>query len=353
MSSTYRRGSSDQAPGSTTITVKEWSSESLRRLFAAYYSLDPPLILPRDMARREFAIQPFDVESYVRHLSFKDEQSLRKYIRSRTPRHLYHSVAIYELPEAPTMEEKGWLGSELLFDLDLDHPGSCSSSMLDDECLLEGFKKARLVAKIVEDILGGRALIYFTGHRGFHVRGKCDDCMTLGKDERTEIAKLVRAEGLDVKVLFPRNARAAKPLPDDPGWRGLAASLGLDLRSSAEGIGVDIDSMVTSDPSRLTRVPGSLNAKGGLLVVPLCDSFRPSQALSPFRGQLDVKAIKQVDEASILGYRISLSADEEAELPASVAIYLHLNGYVKIEGGEVSVRRDTGWWPVQGCDWTP
>jgi len=123
----YRQGSSEGGR-EAYVEVRGWrGEESLRELFKAYYALDPPLVLPGDIIRREFAFQPFGLESYVRHLSFKDETSLRAYIKSKTPKHAYHSIAIYELPEAPSMEEKGWLGSDLLFDLDLDHPGLCGS----------------------------------------------------------------------------------------------------------------------------------------------------------------------------------------------------------------------------------
>ncbi|AMD30335.1 DNA primase small subunit PriS [Acidilobus sp. 7A] len=356
LSSTSRRGSSEGPREERVIEVERWTErEALKDIFKAYYDMDPPLVLPMDMARREFAIQPFEIDSYVRHLSFGDEHALRRFIKSKVPRHLYHSVGIYEIPGASSMEDKGWLGSELLFDLDLDHPGTCESELVDDECLVKGFEKAKVVARVISDMLGGKPLIYFTGHRGFHVRGLCSGCLSLGRDERLEIAKLVRAEGLDVSLLFPskKGVRPAAPSPSDPGWRGLAASLGIDLRATSEDVGVDIDVMVTQDPSRLTRVPGSLNAKGGMIVTPLCDSFTPGPHLSPFRGSLDVKAIKALDQTSVMGFKVSLSNGEELSLPASVALYLYLSGYVTITGGEVVVRRNTGWWPIQGCDWTP
>ena len=358
----YRQGSSEGAK-EVYLRIRSWSDDSLRELFQAYYSLNPPLVLPKDMARREFAFQPFGIESYVRHLAFKDEAALRSYLRAKTPRHAYHSVGIYELPEAPSMEEKGWLGSDLLFDIDLDHPGLCGSQVIDDACLAKGFEMAQRVAKVVERLLGGRALIYFTGHRGFHVRGKCDDCLTLGREERKEIAALVRADGIDLSYLFPLDSRLppAAPSPEDPGWRGLIAE-GLgggtrlkvsELSGLIAGLAVDIDAMVTEDPSRLTRIPGSLNAKGTLIVTPLCDSFSPGPMLSPFRGELEAKALRQIDEAKVLGYSVGAVEGEELALPAPAALYLWSSGLVELRGGEVVVVRNTGWWPVQGCNWEP
>ncbi|MGC9210473.1 MAG: DNA primase small subunit domain-containing protein [Acidilobus sp.] len=358
------RGWTDRAKR-TYVRVREWrGEETLRELFQAYYSLDPPFILPKDMMRREFAFQPFGSESYVRHLSFKDEASLRTYIKSRTPKHAYHSVAIYELPEAPTMEEKGWLGSDLLFDIDLDHPGLCSSPVIDDSCLVAGFKMAQRVVKVVRDLLGGRAMVYFTGHRGFHIRGKCEECFTLGKEERREIAKLVRGEGLDLSLVFPLGgkARPAPPTPEDPGVRGLlAAELGAggqrlsldELREAASRAFVDIDSMVTEDPTRLTRIPGTLNVKGPLIVTPLCDSFAPGPWMSPFRGELEARALKGLDQTRIIGYSVGFREGEELALPAPIALYLWSSGIVELRGGEIDVVGNPGWWPVQGCDWEP
>lgn len=346
------------------MRFRRWGSSSLRELFQVYYSLDPPLLLPADIVRREFAFQPFEIESYVRHISFPDEQSLRQYLRTKVPRQAYHSVAIYQLPEAPQMEEKGWLGSELLFDLDLDHTEFCQQGLVDDECLVKGFAEARKVAIIVEKVLGGKALPYFTGHRGFHVRAKCPDCMTLGRDERREIAKLVRAEGLDLSLLTPKPPlRPLRPSPDEPGWRGLLAELYPELLRPINWreevlqvrLGVDIDAMVTEDPSRLTRIPGTLNGKGALLVVPLCPHgiFNPGSWLSPFKGELEGRALKPLEQTKVLGYTVGLSPGEEVNLPAGPALYLALEGYIELEGGDVVVRRDTGWWPIQGCDWTP
>ena len=347
------------------IRVRRWEGlPSLKELFKAYYELDPPLVLPQDMARREFAFQPFDIESYVRHLSFGSEADLRAYLRSRPPRQAYHSVAIYQLPEAPSMEEKGWLGSEILLDIDLDHYDFCQGVM-DDRCLERGFEEARKAAKIIRKATGGRALIYFTGHRGFHVRVKCDDCLQLGKDERRELARFVRAEGLDLSLIFPRAGpyRPSKPSPQDPGWRGLIAELYGDaiegddwLRSLRSArLGVDIDSMVTEDPSRLTRIPGTLNGKGALLVAPLCEgeAFKPGKWLSPFHGEAECRAVKSLDQTKILGYSVGFSEGEELSLPSGLALFLWLLGYVEIEGGTFVVRDNTGWWPVQGCDWTP
>jgi len=361
----YRQGSSEGGR-EAYVEVRGWrGEESLRELFKAYYALDPPLVLPGDIIRREFAFQPFGLESYVRHLSFKDETSLRAYIKSKTPKHAYHSVAIYELPEAPSMEEKGWLGSDLLFDLDLDHPGLCGSQVIDDHCLVEGFKKAQFIAKVVTKVLGGRASVYFTGHRGFHVRGKCEECLTLGRDERREIAKFVRAEGLDLSYLLPVKVRGgvspAPPSPEDPGWRGLIAeALGgspklraRDLKELPVSLGIDIDLMVTEDPTRLTRIPGTLNAKGTLMVTPLCNSFSPGPQLSPFRGELEARALRPLEQTKVLGFGIGLAEGEELSLPASVALYLWSAGLVELERGEVVVRRNTGWWPVQGCNWEP
>src|SRR5438552_17737880 len=56
-----------------------------------------------------------------RHLGFSREEDLRSFLTTRVPAHAYYSSAYYETPNAPTMEEKGWLGADRIFDLDADH----------------------------------------------------------------------------------------------------------------------------------------------------------------------------------------------------------------------------------------
>lgn len=345
------------------IKIKEWKeNSSIKYLYKEYYSLLPPLILPKDLSKREFAFQPFDKQSYVRHISFDDPRKLYEYLIKNTPKHVYYSIGIYDLPEANSMEQKGWRGSDLLFDIDLDHEKDCLivEDITDDSCIEKGLKYTETISNIITNYFQGYYQVYFTGNRGFHVRGICELCKQLGKEERSELAKFVMAHDIDFSILFPKPVKGRKPaLPSikDPGWRGLIASFGIkdlnesELKNAVENIKVPIDSMVTQDPSRLTRIPGTLNGKSSLLVIPVCGEFKPGKWLSPFYGDIDVKAIKDLENIKILGLNLNFKKSEELNLPAQHAIYLATKGYITILEGKIIVRKNTGWWPVQGCNW--
>jgi len=62
----------------------------------------------------------------LRHKSFKTPDAFRNFFVSLIPADVYYSCAYYENPEAD-MSRKGWLGADLIFDIDADHiPTHCS-----------------------------------------------------------------------------------------------------------------------------------------------------------------------------------------------------------------------------------
>ena len=359
----YRRAS---RRGERVIRVpRDW--RGLPGLYQAYYSLHPPLEEPPEVQRREFAFQYFDSESYVRHLSFNSIGEVVEHLAERPARHAYYSIAVYELPEARNMEEKGFLHAPLFFDIDVDHLQGCESPLPSRECLLRGLEAvAKLTALLRRDMGVGEVEAYYTGNRGFHVIAHCNlDCEELGREERREIAWYVLAEALDPEALFPRHTRGyqpAAPDPEDPGWRGwiarrlppgppgLVDRLGeawrerlLELAGEAR---VPIDPQVTPDTSRLSRIRGSLNGKASLLVTRIGEGWMPDPArLSPFQGELAVRCGEDL-EGDVLGYSLGLLRGEEASLPAPVAVLLYTKGLCEITGGEVVVRAGPGWRPL-------
>jgi DNA primase small subunit len=93
-------------------------------IFRKYYS-KADLILPSDFYIREIALQPLYTESYIRHLSFSTISELRKTVTEKVPRHLYYSSAKYQEPANTSMDEKKWLGSDLVFDIDANDVPEC------------------------------------------------------------------------------------------------------------------------------------------------------------------------------------------------------------------------------------
>ncbi|HKW43984.1 MAG TPA: DNA primase small subunit domain-containing protein [Thermoplasmata archaeon] len=138
------------------------------------------------------------------------------------------------------MEEKGWLGADLIFDLDADHlPGAKGLSYPE---MLEAVKLGiiKLWDRFLESTLGfdeGKMRIVFSGGRGYHIHVFDDRVLGAGSHERREIVDFITAKGLDFDTVFKTQAfdktefqgrvRVKKllkgPSKSDPGWAGLIA----------------------------------------------------------------------------------------------------------------------------------
>ena len=75
---------------------------------------------PIDIAKREFAFITFRGKGMHRHIALPTEPELHRYLRRNVPMHAYHSSSYYLNPTAD-MSQKGWLGADLVFDIDADH----------------------------------------------------------------------------------------------------------------------------------------------------------------------------------------------------------------------------------------
>ncbi|MCE4617267.1 MAG: hypothetical protein F7C32_01610 [Desulfurococcales archaeon] len=251
------------------------------------------LSLPEDLRTREFAFQLFPDARFVRHLSFTEKEQVLEWIRGHLPHSAYYSAGLYQIPSAPKMSEKGQLGAELLFDIDVDHMKECigkefrlcntpdSPILVPEECLKIGLEKAVILKERLEKEFGIKwVFIHFSGNRGFHIVARHEDMLKLTSDERKEILDYVMGVGLDLDFLFPRK-RGYKRIPpsvDEPGWRGFLARLFHSTNTDGspsffeklpqliDAASVPADPQVTVDTSRLIRIPGSINGKSGLLV---------------------------------------------------------------------------------------
>ncbi|MCE4611376.1 MAG: hypothetical protein F7B17_05335 [Desulfurococcales archaeon] len=344
----YRRGSSKRG-GRLEAEVELEGGLDLKLLFSRYYSLysRKGVWAPPEMARREFAFQLFEREAYTRHISFSTPEELANYLASKAPRHAYYSIALYEVPDAPEMEGKGWLGSLLMFDIDVDSIEGCGE-IASDDCMVKGAMEAEKLLMVLRRDFGVEGSVYFTGNRGFHVLVDCGWCLELGREERREIARYVALEGFEGSV-FPQRSRRVVLSPRDPGprWR-IAEVLGLegesvvgieDVIAAAGEAGVRIDMQVTQDISRLARLLYTLNGKAGLLVTPLEEPsrFTPDPSLSPFKGEVEVVFEADLEETRILGWSVGGKRGEEATLPAEVGVMLAAKGVVRVVGGVVRV----------------
>ncbi len=224
----------------------------LKMLFRRYYSkmYRPDEHLPQDFRKREFAFQPFDKEDVmIRHIKFESLEDLKRYLIENVPKHFYYSTAIYEYPDATPMEAKGWLGAELVFDIDVDkietpckvehdtwrclECGYSGRGMEPEACPNCGSKRIKgdkwVCAKCLEvarnevlkliDVLENdfgisrsKLRIYFSGHRGFHIHVLDEDgeLYRMDADTRREICDYIRLVGFDVNRFISFDGESLK-----------------------------------------------------------------------------------------------------------------------------------------------
>lgn len=105
------------------------SQKYMQDRFAEYYKQNSTSILePSSLKRREFGFLLLEKKVMLRHKSFMNVDRLRSSICNIVPSDVYYSSAYYERP-AEEMKSKGWLGADLVFDIDADHiPLSCAAT---------------------------------------------------------------------------------------------------------------------------------------------------------------------------------------------------------------------------------
>ena len=213
----------------------EASRDFVYQKFCEYYR-DPSNIIPAPIfpEQREFGYLTFKDHFMVRHRRFSGINSLRAALNQVVPSDVYHSCAYYENPDFD-MDKKGWLGADLVFDIDADHiPSSCDKIHDEFTCAKCGFsgrgitpetcpacegtkfstktwpceqciqaareETAKLVDMLSNDF--GFSLdelhVFFSGHRGFHVHVEAEAVRSLDAMARKEIVDYVTGLGLAV-----------------------------------------------------------------------------------------------------------------------------------------------------------
>jgi len=315
----------------------------LRHLFRSYY-LENRVWLPSDFHMREFAYQPWDSNTYKRHLAFRTINEVQRLLSTVAPRHFYYSSAKYEYPDEPDMDKKGWLGADLIFDIDADHLPICQSKtieltiaggekvvLVDEECIrYAAFEALKLYDALVYELGISKhdIKIEFSGNRGFHVTVylNVDDMWAKALPvERREIVNYLKAvdlldETLNPSVDVKRKKRVIRIVPTATmgGLRGRLSRIAIliaekkygnkdiakmlakreviswkflkdyfgDLvetifNNAREELAIHVDEQVTIDIKRLIRVPYSLHGKTGLKVAPIDPQKLDSFQLSP------------------------------------------------------------------------
>ncbi len=247
------------------MIMNEKTVAVLKQAFKEFYFKNAEkIITPIRMKEREFGYMSFD-KVMVRHLSFQTEGDLRAFLIKEMPHSVYYSCAYYYEPTF-AMDEKGWKGADLIFDIDADdiptrckeehdhwickdcnfmdkgkRPDKCPKceGMRIDEknwvcplCLKATKDEAiKLMDFLLKDfgITKENIEVYFSGGRGYHVTVERSALEELDQLARSEISDYVSGIGLNLESLgISKRASYEKmqrmlPLANDSGWRGRIA----------------------------------------------------------------------------------------------------------------------------------
>lgn len=211
--------------------------EFLKQEFRGYYKTNK-IDLPDRFGRREYAFVLFGGRGMLRHIGFNKKTNFSNFLKEKVPMHTYYSSAYYKTPDAAKMQDKEWMGAELIFDLDSDHLPNVEN--LDYTKQLDLVKKE--FYKLIHDFLINdfgfdekHLELFFSGGRGYHCHVKDPKVFGLDSNGRREIVDYITGRDLRDSLVFQDHATGKKeyhgrsfasgktlkmPRPDEPGWRG-------------------------------------------------------------------------------------------------------------------------------------
>jgi DNA primase small subunit len=248
----------------------------VQRMFREYYEAHCREITPpSSLGQREFGFLLSREKMMVRHRSFATPEELQKFILTNVPADVYYSSAYYEHPTEP-MEKKGWLGADLIFDIDSDHletpckrehdfwtcencnntgrgakPETCPNcggtkfrmeAWLCERCLDAAKRETKKLLDFLISDFGfppEKTVTCFSGQRGYHVHVEEPEVIALDQEARKEIADYITGTGLRLEfhglVETSKKLESVGPDLDDYGWSGRIARGVYDILSSPDG----------------------------------------------------------------------------------------------------------------------
>ena len=192
--------------------MKSATIEFLKQRFAEYYRY-AYLFAPPSVEQREWGFIFFDPDypeiRMRRHIGFSGTDELFAYLKAMNPAHAYYSTAYYSDPQAPTMGEKGWLGADLVFDLDADHIMRGAYDVM----LARVKEEAVKLIDMLTDELGfsrGEMEVVFSGGRGYHIHIREIAVRGYGSPERRELIDYVCGIGIDPGIMLSMRSHSPR-----------------------------------------------------------------------------------------------------------------------------------------------
>jgi len=296
------------------------SDNRLKKYFRDYYeNWKSPV--PDLISSREIGFIPF-YGSMIRHIGLKNSGEVDAFVKRNVPRHLYYSTAYYRTPDEKKMEMKGWMGAELIFDLDADHIEG-AEKMRYDEILAEVKKHTlRLIEKFLMGTFGfeeDELKIFFSGGRGYHVHILSEKVYGLNSDGRREIADYIRGEGLNAeefRKLGVVNYREAS------GWVNLIDQRFTEIYKKYS----DGDESVYEDPTLLTTFKKRVHIEeyfSRMKTVKISKKQVSKVHLLQEPGKEKYRYMTKDDQAVLQNLIIALQKEETAEIDEPVTTDIH------------------------------
>ncbi|HEY7079420.1 MAG TPA: DNA primase small subunit domain-containing protein [Nitrososphaeraceae archaeon] len=212
----------------------------VRNAFREYYfKYNSQVETPSRINEREFGLMSFQT-GMIRHLSFDNIRQVHATLLKDTPFDFYCSNAFYNSPASP-MQEKGWKGADLIFDIDAKDLAlpceashryqmcancdeiinsaalpckKCKNSTLRVEsipcnnCFLNLRREVNKLIAILTEEIGieyDNISIYFSGNSGFHLYVDDLAFRNLDSRARSDLAGYILGNGIGPQVLGVRN----------------------------------------------------------------------------------------------------------------------------------------------------
>ncbi|MCX8205964.1 MAG: DNA primase catalytic subunit PriS [Candidatus Micrarchaeota archaeon] len=339
--------------------------EFLRAEFKGYYEKNAP-DYPYMVEQREFG---FGVEKKIdfRHKRFGTNDELRNYLITNVPFYVSYSVARYAAPEAKPMASKMMLGSDLVFDIDVHGCTQHDDKFICNECL--GRAKEQVVRLIEEFLIPDLGIakkeiaINFSGNRGYHVHVLDARYLDLDGKARLELVNYLNGVGLDAGIFCEQS-----PKVDSPAWFGRIARciqkrlengeiktskrkeylddivFGIwgNIRESTwfhrefdkcrDICRANVDEQVTTDVSRLIRLPGTIHGESTLIAkraddIGRFDPLRDAVFISDEEMEVEVSSAPAIE---MCGRTFEPINNKKATLPKYYAAYLIGKGAARI-----------------------
>lgn len=322
------------------------NSRFLLKCIRKYYRANAPE-LPDRFTRREFGFMFFDRPMMQRHLGFQTAADLRKFVVSNVPAHSYYSTAYYRKPSAPTMEEKDWMGAELIFDLDADHLEGAENMSYPVMMRQIREEMMKLCDSFIYGDLGfGEKDVHltFSGGRGYHAHVTMPDILSLESHERREIVDYVTGAGLKIDWVFPYNlvptsqtvvrgavrTNVAKdrtiPPEDSGGWR----------KKMRDGLMYVVNDFCDSDPKTLRLEYPSIKRSQYSTIEKVQNDVRQSRkflfeknTMATLNRNSQEMLVKIMDE----DMRPRIAGEVDAPVTADIKRLIRLPGSVHGKGG--------------------